>query len=215
MARFVLGVDSQTHFALAFYDIDRPERFIDTVYIPLSGLELEEKLDKIIVDAVPEIRHYGPLYAVVEKPLPFTRIEQVRSGARAKRARKDMFPDAGEGAAPPTKAAAVDIKALYQNCQTAGCIYAVLRGLKIPTIQAYPREWQSIMPPHFKKSRDAKDNAKMWAGALNIVNATNEHTRDAALIAIYAAGRYQEYDLKRRSGIGHNSSAFDQRGFDL
>ncbi len=200
----VLGVDAATNLGLAFYDLDRPIAEIECGHVQLVGTPLE-KIRQLRKDIVPVIKSYHGdnhriVFAAIEKPLPFVNLKEVNANrSKSKRARADMFDQAGEGVAPAKRIAAVDIYAKDVIAQIVGAVCMMLDALHVQDIELVaPKTWQKILPASCRIG-STKQNAAAYCRALGIAEAGNEHEKDAALIAVWAAGRHQALSLARRT----------------
>ena len=119
-----------------------------------------------------------PEFAVIEAPL--TIIPQ------HSKKRTDLAGDTEEKGT-------INPATVMQLNRLAGVAQTVIGGFGIRCIEVAPRTWQTIIPKQFK-IHPPKKRAELTCDMLGIV-ATNEHKRDAALMAFWAEGHAQELKL--------------------
>lgn len=78
----------------------------------------------------------------------------------------------------------------------AAAIHLIVEGFKIPCEEVRPMTWQTIIPKQYKGS--TKDRVRQYCDAMRIIG-KNMDARDAAIIALWAAGRAQTLKLAKRT----------------
>lgn len=175
--------DIATHSGWAIYDIRKKPSAIECGDFKCEGKGAFEKAASMRGHMVRLLKGWRSLdrvpdLAVIEAPL--TIIPQ-----HVKR-RADL---AGESEETGT----INPATVMQLNRLAGTAQTVLGGFGIRTIEVAPRTWQTIVPKQYR-SYPPKKRAELTCDMLGIV-ATNEHKRDAALMAVWAAGHSQELKL--------------------
>jgi len=180
----LLGLDISTNVGWALYDLDKPLSAIETGFFKCAGdsdFEKAGSLHTLLAGLIRRLQRDGktPDLAVFEAPLDFI--------PRFEKKRKDL----GGTVEETTTINPKTIGLLHGLARTA---QAVLRGYKIRHMEVRPQTWQTIIPRSLKQSiqgdKATKRRAERTCDMLRIV-ATNEHKRDAALIAVWASGSQQ------------------------
>jgi len=180
----LLGLDISTNVGWALYDLDRPMSAIETGHFKCVGdseFEKVSSLHGLLASLLVRLKKDGkaPDLAVFEAPLDFI--------PQFEKKREDL-------AGVVHETTTINPKTIGLLHGLARAAQAVLRGYKIRHMEVRPQTWQTIIPRQFK-AHPTKQRAEMTCDMLRIV-ATNEHKRDAALIAVWASG-CQEVKMMR------------------
>jgi hypothetical protein len=201
----VMGCDPAAGFGWAAYDLDRPPSAIESDSLKLpKGKEVSilDKLYALREEFVPLIRKYQPVFAAVEEPFRF--IQQYE-----KRPERDMLtgvvtePEGGETTMNPA--------GMSDAAQLVGAATALLLAWNVPCVQVRAQTWQTIIPTSVKarfpkpkgekyeaRKKRIKAAAKACCDVFRIAS-PNIDSRDAALIAMWAAGHQQVKLLQQRT----------------
>lgn len=174
------ALDVATQTGWAFYDLDRPPSAIVCGSFKCTGDGAFEKVSTMRQKLPLILRKYRPDFVAIEAPLdnikPFKKTKQTLFGVE----------ETGLTMNPKT---------ITQLNRLAGAAQTVVEGFNIQCIEVRPQTWQTILP---KSPGSTKDRAKAFCETVGIEGG-NMDSRDAAAIAIWAAGRCQELKLMARA----------------
>lgn len=178
----ILALDTATRTGFAFYDTRSTPSSIECGHIDFTGKTAHDKVKSVRELLPPLIKRYQPDFVVFESPL--AHIPQFK-----KKGKVDMFGEEEE-------ATTINAKTILQLNRIAGAVQCVIEGFRIPCEEVRPMTWQAVIPKHIKGP--TKKRVKLWCDLLGVIG-KNEDARDAAVIAIWAAGRSQELKLSMRA----------------
>lgn len=179
----ILALDIATKTGWALYDTDRPPSAILTGHFVCEGRGAFEKVASMRRKLPGIVKKQKPDFVAIEKPLD--RIIQF------KKTRKDLFGEE-EQVSTINPGMVIQLNQLKASAQT------VVMAFDIECCEVSPRTWQTVIPKSIA-GKDAKGRARKYCESLKIEGATADE-RDAAVIAIWAAGHAQELKLLRRAG---------------
>lgn len=177
----ILALDVATKCGWAVYDLDRPPSAIVAGSLQFVGSNAFEKVADMRRKLPKLIREHRPDFCAIEAPLSF-----IPSFTKKTRT---MFGEEEESST-------INPGTIMQLNRLAGAAQICVSGQNIPCIEVAPRTWQRVIPDHFKGPPKAR--AKAFCDSLKIVGG-NADARDAAVIAIWAAGHCQELKLLERA----------------
>ena len=185
----ILTFDQSTKInGWSLYDTDSPVSAIRCGSFVLDGDTISEKIRSLRHHVRAIIKAENPDFCVFEAPA-----DDVRSYQREK---TDMFGDT-------TVESSINAKSSLMLHDIAGALEVIILGCGIECERVRPRVWQAIIPKAIKgKGKGkvaAKDRVRQFCDALQIIG-KNADARDAAVIAIWAAGRSQVLKLEKAAG---------------
>ncbi|GAB4351463.1 MAG: hypothetical protein Kow0026_08560 [Oricola sp.] len=178
----ILALDVATRTGYALYDTDRPPSAIFTGHFICDGKGPFEKVASMRHKLPGILRKQKPDFVAIERPLD--RIIQF------KKTRRDLLGEE-EVASSINPATVIQLNQLKAAAQT------IVMGFDIDCCEVAPKTWQTIIPKSVA-AKDAKGRARKYCESLKIEGATADE-RDAAVIAIWAAGHAQELKLMQRA----------------
>lgn len=180
----ILALDVASKIGWAAYDTDRPVSAIISGSIRLDGKTPWEKLRSMRSELPKVLKRYQPDFCAIEAPLQFA--------PQFKKQRKDML---GDGEAVETT---INSKTIAQLNWLAGGATMIVMGKNIPCEQVGPKTWQTVIPAGVKGP--PKKRVELLCKMLNI-NSPNMDSRDAAIMAVWAAGHSQTLKLAKREHV--------------
>lgn len=176
-----MALDVATKCGWALYDTDRPPSAIQSGSLHFEGAtafakvaDMRRKLPKLI-------RQLAPDFCAIEAPL-----------ARVIEFKKVSTTLLGEEEETST----INPGTVMQLNRLAGAAQMVVEGQNVLCEEVAPRTWQSILPRG--AAGNSKKRAKDYCDSLKIVS-PNMDSRDACVIAIWAAGRAQKLRMMERA----------------
>lgn len=177
----ILALDVATACGWAIHDTIKNPSAIRSGSIRFVGetafekvADMRHKLPKLLREAKPD-------FVAIEAPLAI--IPQFTKKT------KTMF---GEQEETTT----INPGTVLQLNRLAGAAQMVVQGQNIRCVEVRPQTWQTIIPKHIKGATKAR--AKAYCDMLGIVSPNND-SRDACVIALWAAGHCQEIKLMERA----------------
>ncbi|KQW30784.1 hypothetical protein ASE36_00325 [Rhizobium sp. Root274] len=179
----ILALDPATVIGWSLYDTENPISAIQCGSITLEGKGAFEKV-KSVRQLLPKlIREHQPDFIVFETPL--SHIPQYEKKGKA-----DML---GNEQVSTT----INAGTILQLNRISGAVQAVIEGFNIPCEEVRPMTWQTVIPKKIKGG--TKDRVRQFCDMFNIIG-KNADARDAAVIALWAAGRSQVLKLEKNAG---------------
>jgi Holliday junction resolvasome RuvABC endonuclease subunit len=178
----ILALDVATKTGWALYDTDRPPSAIITGHFVCEGKGPFEKVASMRYKLPGILKKQKPDFVAIERPLD--RIIQF------KKTRKDLLGEE-EVSSSINPATVIQLNQLKAAAQT------IVMAFDIACCEVAPKTWQTVIPKGVA-GRDAKGRARKYCEAVKIEGATADE-RDAAVIAIWAAGHAQELKLMQRA----------------
>lgn len=176
----IMTLDPATTIGFALYDTDNPISAIICSSIHLDGKGAFEKVRSVRRMLPKLIREHKPDFIVFESPL--SHIPQF------KKSKLNML---GEEETTTT----INAGTILQLNRISGAVQAVVEGFNIPCEEVRPMTWQTVIPKKIKGG--TKDRVRQFCDMFSIIG-RNVDARDAAVIAIWAAGHSQVLKLKKR-----------------
>jgi Holliday junction resolvasome RuvABC endonuclease subunit len=176
----ILGLDVATVTGWAVYDTDRPPSAIVSGSIKLLGDTAFDRVCYMRKTLPRLIKEHRPDFSAIESPMEFAPAFKKKS--------KTMFGEEDQGTTINSKTIAV-------LNRYAGAAEMAVLGQNIPCVSVAAKTWQAIIPSQFKGK--PKQRASAYCDMLKIVS-PNIDSRDACIIAIWAAGHAQEFKLLQR-----------------
>lgn len=177
----ILALDVATVVGWALYDDERPPSAIVSGSFRLEGENAFEKVRDMRRKLPRIIREHVPDFAVIEAPMEIA--------PRFKKVGKTMF---GQEEQETT----INSKTIAVLNRYAGAAAMAVLGQNLPCAEVAARTWQSIIPAQIKGK--PKQRAKAYCDMLRIVS-PNMDSRDACIIALWAAGHCQELRMMKRA----------------
>lgn len=177
----ILGLDVATVTGWAVYNTSTAPSAILSGSFRLIG---ETPLAKVRMmrSKLPELlRQHKPDFAAIEAPMEVA--------PRFKRATTGLL---GQGEEETT----INSKTIAVLNRFAGAAEMAVLGHNVPCVEVAARTWQTIIPAHIQGK--PKERARAYCDMLKIVS-PNMDSRDACIIAIWAAGRCQELKMLERA----------------
>jgi Holliday junction resolvasome RuvABC endonuclease subunit len=178
----ILALDVASTIGWAVHDTNRAPSAMQSGSIKLVGdgafekvIDMRRKLPRLI-------RQQCPDFAAVEAPLEFA--------PQFKKARKTIF---GEDEEVSTT---INSKTIAMLNRLSGAAIMAVIGQNVPCAEVRPQTWQTVIPDQFRGK--PKQRAKAYCDMLRIVS-PNMDSRDACVIAIWAAGHCQELKMLERA----------------
>lgn len=173
-------MDPATNTGYAIYDTNTSPSSIECGSIKLDGKSAFDKVKAVRELLPPIIKKYRPDFVVFEAPLSII--------PRFERKREDLAGEAEE--------TTINAGTILQLNRISGAVQAVVEAYRIPCEEVRPQTWQTIIPKNIKGN--TKRRASLYCDLLKIVGKNND-ARDAAIIALWAAGRSQQLKLEMRT----------------
>lgn len=178
----ILALDPASTVGWALYDTDNPISAIHCGSIHLEGKGAFEKV-RSVRDLLPRlIRQHKPDFAVFESPL--SHIPQF------KKTKTNMLGEEEESTT-------INAGTILMLNRISGAVQTVLDGMNVPCEEVRPMTWQTVIPKKIKGG--TKDRVRQFCDQFQIIG-KNADARDAAVIAIWAAGRSQVLKLSKMTG---------------
>lgn len=178
----IMALDPATVVGWALYDTDSPVSAIACSSIKLEGKGAFEKVKSVREQLPSLIKEHKPDFIVFESPL--SHIPQF------KKAKTNML---GEEETSTT----INASTILQLNRISGAVQAVVEGFRIPCEEVRPMTWQTVIPKRIRGG--TKDRVRQFCDMLQIIG-KNADARDAAVIALWAAGHSQVLKLKKMAG---------------
>ncbi len=179
----ILALDPATVIGWSLYDTENPISAIQCGSITLEGKGAFEKV-KSVRELLPKlIKEHEPDFIVFESPL--SHIPQFK-----KKGKVNML---GEEESSTT----INAGTILQLNRISGAVQCVIEGFRIPCEEVRPMTWQTVIPKKIKGG--TKDRVRQFCDMFNIIG-KNADARDAAVIALWAAGRSQVLKLEKNAG---------------
>lgn len=178
----VMGIDPASSLGWAVYDLDRPPSSIVCGSIKFLGENAFAKVSDIRRKLPKLFRDHKPDFVAIEAPLEIA--------PQFKKKVKTMFGDETE------EVTTINSRTIAQLNKISGAVCMVVLGQNIPCVEVRAQTWQTIIPKSFQGKPKAR--AKAFCDSLKIV-AGNIDSRDAAVIALWAAGHSQQLKLLQRA----------------
>jgi Holliday junction resolvasome RuvABC endonuclease subunit len=162
----VMGIDSDKAMGWAAFDVSRSPSAIESGSLKLDGDTVADRLVDMRNKLVPIISKFSPIFAAVEAPRMFLTEHETKDGRKV-----DESPHS-----------------IVKQGTYAGAACMAFLCWNVPCIYAAPNSWQTVIPDNIKRSHEGKKRVEATCNLLKIVS-PNMSSRDAALIAFWAAGR--------------------------
>lgn len=177
----VMALDVASTTGYAFFDTDRKPSAIISGSMKLIGdtafqkvVDLRRRLPRII-------REHKPGFCAVEAPMEFA--------PQFKKVKKTLLGD-------EETSSTINSKTIAVLNRLAGAAEMAVLGQNVPCISVAAKTWQTIIPDQF--AGKPKQRAQAYCQMLGIVS-PNMDSRDACIIAIWAAGHCQELKMLERA----------------
>lgn len=177
----VMALDVASHTGWACYDLDRPPSAIISGSLHFEGSNAFEKVADMRRKLPKLIREHRPDFCAIEAPLAFIPTFTKKT--------KNMFGEEEE-------TSTINPGTIMQLNRLAGAAQMVVQGQNVECVEIAPKRWQSIIPAHIKGP--TKKRAKDYCDSLKIVS-PNMDSRDACVLALYAAGHCQQLKMLERA----------------
>lgn len=177
----VLGLDVATTTGWALYDTDKGVSAIESGSIKLMGSDAFDRVVDMRHKLPRLIRERKPDFAAIEAPLEFA--------PQFKKKKKSLLGEDEEGTT-------INSKTISMLGRLAGAATMAVLGQNVPCIEVRSQTWQTIIPKNI--AGKPKQRARAYCEMLKIVS-PNMDSRDACIIAIWAAGHCQELKLMARA----------------
>lgn len=178
----IMAIDPATSLGWALMDTDRPPSAIECGTLKFTGENAFAKVSDIRRKLPKLVRDLKPDFVAIEAPLEIA--------PQFKKKTKTMFGDETE------EVTTINSRTIAQLNKISGAVCMVVLGQNIPCVEVRAQTWQTVIPKSFQGKPKAR--AKAFCDSLKIV-APNIDTRDAAVIAIWAAGHCQELRMMERA----------------
>jgi Holliday junction resolvasome RuvABC endonuclease subunit len=177
----ILALDIATKTGWALYDTEQGPSAIESGAVTFEGAGAFEKVLDVRRKLPRLIREKKPDFCAIEAPLAI--IPQFSKKRRTLLGEEEETSTINPGT-------------IMQLNRLAGAAQVCVVGQNIPCVEVRPQTWQTVIPKNLTGS--TKQRAKAFCESLKIV-ASNADSRDAAVIAIWAAGHCQELKLMERA----------------
>lgn len=177
----ILSLDVASTTGYAVFDTDRPPSAIVSGSLKFVGSNAFEKVQDMRRKLPRLVREHKPDFCAIEAPLAF-----VPSFTKKKRG---LFGEEEE-------TSTINPGTIMQLNRLAGAAQMVVQGQNVRCVEVRPQTWQSVIPKSF--TGPTKKRAKDYCDSLKIVS-PNMDSRDACIIAIWAAGHAQELKMMERA----------------
>lgn len=178
----VMGLDPATSLGWALYDTDRAPSAIVAASVRFDGENGFAKVSDIRRKLPKLIREHHPDFIAIEAPLEIA--------PQFKKKTKTMFGDEVE------ETTTINSRTIAQLNKISGADCMVVMGQNIPCVEVRAQTWQTIIPKTYQGTTKAR--AKAYCDSLKI-SAGNIDARDAAVIALWAAGHCQQLKMLERA----------------
>lgn len=178
MKLFTLDIAARSGWA--FYDTDNHVSSIEHGSLHFKGSNAFERVVSMREQLPPIMRRYEWDIGYVEAPLPFIPTYQSEKHDLAGTAKKKV----------PSAKSSLGLNYL------AGAAQMLILGMNKRCVSVAPRTWQTVIPASIQ-GKDSKDRVKQFCEVLGITGGSKD-SRDAAVIALWAAGHSQELKLMER-----------------
>jgi Holliday junction resolvasome, endonuclease subunit len=179
----ILGLDVASKLGWAIFDTESKPSAMLSGSIKLEGANAFEKTQDMRRKLPKLIREHQPAFAAMEAPLTF--IPQFKKKTRTLMGVEE-------------ETSTINANTIMQLNWLAGAAEMVVLGQNVPCTLVSPRTWQSIIPDHIRGA--PKQRAKAYCDMLRI-DSPNIDSRDACIIALWAAGHAQEFKLMQRAEV--------------
>lgn len=177
----ILALDIATTTGFAVFDTDRPPSSMLSGSIKFIGSTAFEKIHDMRRKLPKLIRQHQPEFVAIEAPLAF--VPQFRKKT------KTMFGEEEE-------TSTINPGTIMQLNRLSGAAQMVIQGQNLPCVEVRPQTWQRIIPANIKGP--TKKRAAAYCDMLKIVS-PNMDSRDACIIALWAAGHCAERKMLERA----------------
>lgn len=178
----IMGLDIATNVGWALYNTDSTPSAIVSGSFRLQGDTPFERV-RFMRSQLPRlIKEHRPDFVAIEAPMEIA--------PRFKKTKSDLL---GEQEQETT----INSKTIAVLNRYAGAAEMAVMGNNIPCVEVRPQTWQTIIPKTIKGK--PKQRAKAFCDMHRIVS-PNMDSRDACVIAMWAAGHCQELKLMQRTG---------------
>lgn len=179
----IMAIDPATSLGWALMDTDRPPSAIECGTLKFTGENAFAKVSDIRRKLPKLVRDLKPDFVAIEAPLEIA--------PQFKKKTKTMFGDETE------EVTTINSRTIAQLNKISGAVCMVVLGQNIPCVEVRAQTWQAgIVPKSFQGPIKAR--VRQFVESLKIV-ASNQDARDAAAIALWAAGHCQELKMMRRA----------------
>lgn len=223
----MLALDVATTTGWAVYDTERPPSAVISGSFRTGGEDtpLTEKLLEIRRQVPRLIKQYKPDFAVIEEPLAviprykkkpkkgfFEEVptQSVDGGKVVFLLRKGMnvpqiaaqFRTTSDEVIAALEPGGMNPKTMMMLSELAGGATVAVQGHNVPCEQVRAQTWQAVIPAEikaqFKGDGATKKRVKAYCEMLRIVS-PNMDSRDACVIALWAAGHFQKLKMLDRA----------------
>lgn len=223
----ILGLDIAITTGWAIYDTDKTPSAIVSGSFRAGGkdADLTERLLEIRRQVPKLIREYRPSFAAIEEPLTVIprykkkprkglidepKPKSIDGGKVFILLRKGMnvqqiashLDATADDIISAIQPAGMNPKAMMVLSELAGGATVAVQGHNVPCVQVRAQTWQTVIPSNIKAQFRGEGATKKWVkaycDALRIVS-PNMDSRDACIIALWAAGHWQALKLVQRT----------------
>lgn len=177
----ILSLDVASKLGWALFDVDKTASGIVSGSIKLEGASSFDKAEDMRRKLPKLIREHRPDFAVMEAPLEFA--------PQFKKVKQTLL---GE----EEVSSSINPRTIAMLNRLAGAAQMAVQGQNVPLIEVRPQTWQSIIPRSI--TGKPKQRVQAFCDMLRIVS-PNMDSRDACVIAYWAAGHCQELKLMSRA----------------
>ena len=179
----VLGIDAASSVGLALYDLDKPPSAMRLASFKCDGEDTFAKLCDMRAKLPRFLREMNADFIAIEAPLD--NVPTFR--------KQTVDPLTGETSTQET----ISAKGSLVSAELAAGATMIVLGFNTPCVWVRPQTWRTIIPKNIRSA--AKDNKKAVQALCDSlrISGGNEHSRDAAGIALWASGHSQELKLAR------------------
>lgn len=177
----IMALDIATNTGWAVLDDERPPSAIISASFKLQGATPFDRVRHMRSHLPKLIKQYRPDFVAIEAPMEIA--------PRYKKVKKTMF---GEEEQETT----INSKTIAILNRYAGAAEMAVMGNNIPCIEVAAKTWQTIIPKNIPGK--PKERVKAYCEMLRI-DSPNMDSRDACIIALWAAGHCQELKLMQRA----------------
>lgn len=178
----IMALDQATVTGWALYDTQSPVSAIQCGSIRLDGKTAGEKVHSLRLQLPKLVRSLAPDFVVFESPL----------GRIIEHSKKKINVFGIE-----EESRTINAKTVTVLNRIAGAVQMCVEGMNIPCEEVAPVTWITIIPKNIKGG--TKDRVRQFCDMFQIIG-KNADARDAAVIAIWAAGRSQVLKLEKQAG---------------
>lgn len=177
----ILALDVATKTGWAIYDTDYPPSAIVSGSLHFQGKTAFEKVADMRRKLPRLLRERRPDFCAIEMPLSiiptFTKKTKTLLGEEE-------------------QSSTINPGTVMQLNRLAGAAQVCVSGMNVPCVEVRPQTWQSVIAKHIKGP--TKKRAAEYCDLLKIVS-PNADSRDACVIAIWAAGHCSEMKMMERA----------------